>query len=410
MQESFALKQEYEDAINILKDLLCPNEMSSVIPCVIQREKAKYQLGNDTIRMKMAIQSKGSVDIIARIRSIEFNEALGLWEAVLASGLRLLLMSFRDEMYPDIIKKYVLLGVTYRSKRYVGYIKKIYGGLEDASAFESIADKLEEKLPRWAILSMFLGYVPTNEVFIVLIPRLVTLLDMDKPIYTAQILPKGTGKTHFGIFTANVMGWEYAVESPSYAFLIYNHRDRIPGAVLLKDGIAFDGIDKWSQRIYVDYEILLTGMDNCLWTRSVGTGSSINKCIKMIFLGNPRDKYVSIEDRERVNITLNNPYSDVFLDRVAMVHASSVEFNIVGAIADKRIDDSYLDLYIKRISRDAQSYSSSSSLSGRAKAHSERLYKALNALGVELDQEAVDIITMYGWEYFLKSSGWLRRS
>jgi hypothetical protein len=129
----------------------------------------------------------------------------------------------------------------------------------------------------------------------------------------------------------------------------------------------------------------------------------------MIFLGNPRDKYVSIEDRERVNITLNNPYSDVFLDRVAMVHASSVEFNIVGAIADKRIDDSYLDLYIRRISRDTHNHSPNSSLSGRAKAHSERLYKALNALGVELDQEAVDIITMYGWEYYLKYSGRLRR-
>jgi hypothetical protein len=92
-----------------------------------------------------------------------------------------------------------------------------------------------------------------------------------------------------------------------------------------------------------------------------------------------------------------------------MVHASSVEFNIVGAIADKRIDDSYLDLYIRRISRDTHNHSPNSSLSGRAKAHSERLYKALNALGVELDQEAVDIITMYGWEYYLKYSGRLRR-
>jgi len=386
--------------IDVLKPFMCPNESSTVVPCVILKHRDQYLLGNDPIRLKLKVNQKGDARVVTRIRSVEFDEVRGLWFATLQNGMKVVLSSFGDDYYPAILKHYVRLAITRRSNYYIAYVQEIFGAKKSAEEFFSAIDKLGDEVPPWVILGLFMGYMPTNDIYMVLVPRLVTMVPLEKPVYTLQILPKGTGKTHFGVYVSNILGWEYAVEAPSYAFLIYNHRDKVPGAVMTKEGIAFDGVDKWSQRIYVDYEILLTGMDNCLWSRAVGTGSSINKCMKMVFLGNPRDRMGMTSDRTRAEIALNNPYSEVFMDRVALVHAADTEYNVVGAIMEARIDDSYLPSYLDYIYSRADKSNVYSALVGRMKKHSENLQVALRAIGVYIDSEEVDRVVELGWENY----------
>jgi DNA polymerase III delta prime subunit len=108
-----------------------------------------------------------------------------------------------------------------------------------------------------------------------------------------EISPPGTGKTTYAWYLSRVLGGTVINESPTAAYLVGDARDGSFGTVFTSNIVVFDEIDKWhGERLKGVYDVMLSGLENCVWGRSAGKGIQVTKCISAVFLGNtaPEEK------------------------------------------------------------------------------------------------------------------------
>lgn len=111
--------------------------------------------------------------------------------------------------------------------------------------------------------------------------------------FIVEISPPATGKTHMAVLASRVFKVYYTTEAPSLANLVYDFGARVQGAVFTSDAVIFDEAEKWHSRVKDDLKqlmpILLTGIEQGVWTRSKREGVTVSKYVGLAMYGNVRE-------------------------------------------------------------------------------------------------------------------------
>ncbi len=313
-----------------------------------------------------------------------------------------------EETFMDMLRRPVLMEVVVAKPTPIATLHRVYGGMYDAKLLlETCAEK---DIPLLDALIAGYGYKPDWRLRILMLPRILSTLRVDGiPIYVCQFTTPNTGKSFFAIKNRTALNWAYTAEVPSLAFLVYDAKSGFPGVVVYRDGIAFDGVDKWSDapfRLSRDYELLLTGMEEGVWARGVSTPvGEVHRYLNMIFFGNLPYIPSTRHDREIVEGYLSSLWnSKVFIDRIAVCHVYTERITLSDYITGMYLPDGLLQRVVEEVSRLASRQPRySSSLQGRYKLHADRVYRALSVL-MPSDVDKIDVDTMveHGFTYMLE--------
>jgi hypothetical protein len=104
-----------------------------------------------------------------------------------------------------------------------------------------------------------------------------------------ELSQPATGKSTFGWYISRVLGGVVVNEPPSIAYLAGDARDGSFGAAFTSNIVVFDEVDKWSKKgesMAQTMDVLLSGMENCVWARGAGKGLSYSKCVSTAWFGN----------------------------------------------------------------------------------------------------------------------------
>jgi DNA polymerase III delta prime subunit len=211
--------------------------------------------------------------------------------------------SYLEVRYPNGIKSYIKIqGQTpeerlkwavkvSRSWHYVHLngsgrwtVKEVYDLTSDTEAAKRAVNELGTR----AAVAAALGLKP--EVIDKYWHRATPLISRGHLIEISQ---PGTGKTTYAWYLSRVLGGTVVNESPTPAYLVGDARDGSFGTVFTSNIVVFDEIDKWhGDKLKQVYDVMLSGLENCVWGRSAGKGIQVTKCISAVFLGNtaPEEK------------------------------------------------------------------------------------------------------------------------
>lgn len=377
------------------------------VPPEITEEKEWRKLwyyGNRELEAKTRLVRTGVLKCITLVQQVKFDlENRDIYVKLANNITGRLLNVPEDERMGEILRRPVLASITIQGKKPVVYISKVYGEETDVNELLDIVEELE--LTPLHLLVWGYGYHFSRDTGRVMIPRLLSLFKIDnRPVYVVQLTPPNTGKTHFALRNRTAFNWGYTAEVPSLAYLVYNARDGFYGIVFTRDGVAFDGMEKWSDqsfRLSKDYELLLTGMEQGIWGRGVSTPvNEVYKVLNMLFLGNvtfEEDK----PDRKYVQEVLSFMWNtEVFLDRISLCDVMYERIDLQRYISDYILPDGVLYSLVKTLEEKAQKVTGvKSSLQGRLRRHSIAVQKVMSVLGLEPDSEKVDEMVEYGVRY-----------
>ncbi len=142
-----------------------------------------------------------------------------------------------------------------------------------------------------------------------------------------EISQPGTGKTTYAWFLSRVLGGTVINESPTPAYLIGDARDSSFGVVFTSNIVVFDEIDKWhGDKLRQVYDVMLSGLENCVWGRAAGKGIQVSKCISAAFLGNTAPEEKSRQGVARLLSTLLKVNAQPLVDRVAVIALDAPRF------------------------------------------------------------------------------------
>jgi len=174
-----------------------------------------------------------------------------------------------------------------------GYVvKEIMDLTADVEAAKAVVDAVGKK----RAVAMALGLKP--EAFDGYWHRAAVLITR---AHVMELSQPATGKSTYGWYISRVLGGIVVNEPPSVAYLAGDARDGSFGAAFTSNIVVFDEIDKWAKKgesMAQTMDVLLSGMENCVWTRGAGKGLSYSKCLSTAWFGNtpaaltevPRDR------------------------------------------------------------------------------------------------------------------------
>lgn len=142
-----------------------------------------------------------------------------------------------------------------------------------------------------------------------------------------EISQPGTGKTTYAWYLSRVLGGTVVNESPTPAYLIGDARDGSFGAVFTSNIVIFDEIDKWhGEKLRQVYDVMLSGLENCQWTRAASKGIQISKCLSAVFLGNTPPPEKSRPGVVKLLSQLLKVNAQPLVDRVAVIALDAPRF------------------------------------------------------------------------------------
>lgn len=143
-----------------------------------------------------------------------------------------------------------------------------------------------------------------------------------------ELSPPGTGKTTYAWYLTRVLGGVVINESPTAAYLVGDARDGSYGAVFASNVIVFDEIDKWhGERLKQTYDILLSGLENCQWTRAAAKGMQVSKCLSAVFLGNTQPAEKGRPAVVKLLSQLLKVNAQALVDRIAYIALEAPRFS-----------------------------------------------------------------------------------
>jgi hypothetical protein len=206
-----------------------------------------------------------------------------------------------------------------------GYIiKEIMDLSADTEAAKAVADAVGKR----RAVAMALGLKPEAldgywHRALVLITR-AHVMELSQP---------ATGKSTFGWYISRVLGGIVVNEPPSVAFLAGDARDGSFGAAFTSNIVVFDEIDKWAKKgesVAQTMDVLLSGMENCVWSRGAGKGLSYSKCVSTAWFGNTPATLVEVP-RDRAKIAelmtkLLKVNAGPLIDRISVIATEAPRF------------------------------------------------------------------------------------
>jgi len=294
----------------------------------------------------------------------------------------------------------------------------------DIAIDEDFLKKVEAEVPLYIFLIASFGYkIPDKSEFNVyrdyILGRFIHLFRpaSNIPLHTVELSNRGTGKTTTFLIMRDFLGYYYTTEPPTLPFLVYDSKTKQQGVVSTKNGLIFDEVQDWSgDRVKTILSVLDTGMENCVWNRSVsGSSEVINKCLPIVFLGNenylPVDFYQApsnlqqyiAEKSSMLEEVLLNKYPDIFptrafLDRFARIAVGnnfpSYTETVTGRVLFPTILRKLIRELQKRIDRESPM---NNDYEGRTRRRVEDVGQVLKGLETDLDKPEL----VYAWTRFV---------
>ena len=206
-----------------------------------------------------------------------------------------------------------------------GYVvKEIMDLTADVEAAKAVVEAVGKK----RAVAMALGLKPESldgywHRAIILINR-AHVMELSQP---------ATGKSTFGWYISRVLGGIVVNEPPSVAFLAGDARDGSFGAAFTSNIVVFDEIDKWAKKwesMAQTMDVLLSGMENCTWTRGAGKGLSYSKCVSTAWFGNTPATLVEVpKDRGKIAelmTKLLKVNAGPLIDRISVIATEAPRF------------------------------------------------------------------------------------
>jgi len=264
-----------------------------------------YFNGINITQMKLQLYTKGEVNVI--LKNPQFLVDPNGVFIRLDDGL-FAIDKLDEEIVSMYTKPYVLLKLRYISTPSVALTsKKIVANAEVTASYPMELDDdreegekiheflVEHEVPFADALASFVGVdpKPENEKYQILrsfiVYRFISTFTKDfySPFYVEFTRPN-TIKSTVGIKWATSFNYDYVVGIPSVAHLVYDAKNKIPGAVWTKDGIILDEFDKsnFSGDHAETISALLTGIANGEWVREKGNVPPLQKHIPVLLMGN----------------------------------------------------------------------------------------------------------------------------
>lgn len=200
------------------------------------------------------------------------------------------------------------------------YVKEVYDLSADVEAAKLVVNQYGTR----QAVAMALGLKP--EVLDGYWHRAIPLVNKGHMIEISQ---PGTGKTTYAWYLSRVLGGTVINESPTPAYLIGDARDGSFGAVFTSNIVVFDEIDKWhGEMLRRVYDVVLSGLENCQWTRAAAKGIHISKCLSAVFLGNTLPSEKSRSEVVKLLSQLLKVNAQPLVDRVAVIALDVPRFSI----------------------------------------------------------------------------------
>lgn len=198
------------------------------------------------------------------------------------------------------------------------YVKEVYDLTADVQAAKDVAVQYGTR----AAVAMALGLKP--EALDRYWHRVTPLINK---AHLIEISPPGTGKTTYAWYLTRVLGGTVVNESPTPAYLIGDARDGSFGAVFTSNIVVFDEIDKWhGEKLRQVYDVMLTGLENCQWSRAAAKGIQVSKCLSAVFLGNTPPPEKSRPGVVKLLSQLLKVNAQPLVDRVAVIALEAPRF------------------------------------------------------------------------------------
>jgi len=206
-----------------------------------------------------------------------------------------------------------------------GYVvKEIMDLTADAEAAKAVVEAVGKK----RAVAMALGLKP--EALDGYWHRAVVLITR---AHVMELSQPATGKSTYGWYISRVLGGIVVNEPPSVAYLAGDARDGSFGAAFTSNIVVFDEIDKWAKKgesMAQTMDVLLSGMENCVWARGAGKGLSYSKCVSTAWFGNtpamltevPRDRAKIAELMTKLLKVNTGP----LIDRISIIATEASRF------------------------------------------------------------------------------------
>ena len=270
---------------------------------------------------------------------------------------------------------------------------------------EDIGKEIVDEIgPLNAILLAY-GIMPDRVTYFLYLPRVIGLFRGFRyehetvptfPIHVLQFTAPNSGKTHFAIRSADVFNYEYmGGELPTLTRLVYDARSASIGTVGLRDGVIMDEFDKKTAndlvKLTTDLRALLTGMEQCVWTRSAGAKPiEIRRCVNFMFLGNIPPVLRGATTRDKIIAYYNVSGIDAMIDRITIVDIWNTEIDIARYVIHRVMPNYVLRGIIQYIQKQMKPEGVSVELQGgRVKRHAMNVKTILKALGINVPDEIV---------------------
>jgi len=231
-----------------------------------------WEYGHDPDKTRIGIYAGIPISFIAPVKRFRFG-SFGTVEVEFPNQYRLTLaLSELGKTVEEILSKLRSYYFVHVNGRNVAYkILRYRDAVAEAKALIKAFN-----VPLIALTYTF-GVKPSAEAFMLYIPRFAPLFRIRYAgattpcINVMQMTLPETGKT----FLANTLmfsfNYEYFTSMPSPARLVYDASRNTFGSVFTRNGLIFDEVDKWrssdKQHFKTVYSILLSGIENGIWTR-----------------------------------------------------------------------------------------------------------------------------------------------
>ncbi len=373
----------------------------------IQNMLRAYKAGTDAQYFETFVAYQDEIKLITKILSIKAKE--GGIEAKLANGIRVVFdpreVADNPEDFFNLLRSYFFIALRKRiTKKGVKYEVERIASLEPAQNVEAAHELFERALEQHTLAKLLLqafGYdyfrLSDADVFD-FINRVLPLFNSPtshRHINIIEITNRGTGKTTTFLLLREIFNFRYYVEMPTFANLIYDARNNLPGAVFLSDGLIFDEIQNWRNTVNGDINSALsTGLENCAWSRGAGTESREavrQKCLPIVYSGNPLNKSIIDFKGDDIHNYLKEytVFTDALLDRIHIIHVLKKKqyTEVVNArVLFPSVLRSLVELIQQNINRQTK-YVVCETMSGRRQEQAIDLQLVFQGLDIGLDEE-----------------------
>lgn len=204
-----------------------------------------------------------------------------------------------------------------------------------------------------------------------------------KPIHIAEFSSPNAGKTTYAIRNKFMLSWEYVNEVPSYPRLVMDARTNTLGIVFTSHGVVIDEFDKYGRDIREVIEVMLTGLEQGVWTRAKGSRGTPNiiKKIPFVLFGNTLPQKLSARDAFvdyfKTKYKMSEEATNALQDRFAVIVNSGYNVNVSDHVTGYVMQNTVLRALLKSVDIEYKDYGK---YSGRRRVQYNQVVSILTAL------------------------------